>query len=155
MGWDKKFRGGNKGGRRGGRSGGGRFGGGFSDRKEMYDAICSNCGRECRVPFEPTGSKPVYCSDCFEQFGGNDRGERGDRGGRRREDREFKKDRFFDQPAKSVSPEQFEQLNKKLDKILDILSKAVPRETSDDQDSYQFEERKTVRTQNDEPISLE
>lgn len=34
--------------------------------REMFSATCSNCGREARVPFQPSGSKPVYCSDCFQ-----------------------------------------------------------------------------------------
>lgn len=33
----------------------------------MYKAICSNCGKECQVPFQPTGSKPVFCSECFDK----------------------------------------------------------------------------------------
>ncbi len=33
--------------------------------REMFTTTCSGCGREARVPFQPTGSKPVYCSDCF------------------------------------------------------------------------------------------
>jgi CxxC-x17-CxxC domain-containing protein len=57
----------------GGYSSGGYSSGGFSgggggyDRspREMFSATCSNCGREAQVPFRPTGSKPVYCSDCF------------------------------------------------------------------------------------------
>jgi len=52
---------------RGGRSGGGRMGG--DGRTQMHEAICADCGRDCEVPFKPTGSRPVYCSDCF---GGND-----------------------------------------------------------------------------------
>ena len=48
----------------GGRGGGGGYGGG---QREMFTATCSNCGREARVPFQPRGDKPVYCSDCFEQ----------------------------------------------------------------------------------------
>ena len=47
-------------------SGGGGMGGGM-DRgpRRMYPAVCANCGKETEVPFEPTGIKPVYCSDCF------------------------------------------------------------------------------------------
>jgi CxxC-x17-CxxC domain-containing protein len=43
------------------------YGGGY-DRgpREMFSATCSSCGREAQVPFQPTGSKPVYCSDCFQ-----------------------------------------------------------------------------------------
>jgi CxxC-x17-CxxC domain-containing protein len=48
--------------------GGGYGGGGYSDRpREMFSATCDSCGKEARVPFRPTGSKPVYCSDCFRR----------------------------------------------------------------------------------------
>ena len=54
-----------------------RSSGGYSDssggygRREMYTAVCSSCGGEARVPFQPRGDKPVYCSDCFsKQRGG-------------------------------------------------------------------------------------
>jgi CxxC-x17-CxxC domain-containing protein len=41
-------------------------GGGFSrEDRQMYPAICSECGRDTQVPFQPTSGKPVYCSDCF------------------------------------------------------------------------------------------
>jgi CxxC-x17-CxxC domain-containing protein len=32
----------------------------------MYQATCAECGKECEVPFRPSGEKPVYCSECFE-----------------------------------------------------------------------------------------
>jgi CxxC-x17-CxxC domain-containing protein len=53
----------------GGGSGGyGGYGGGGSyDRapRQMYDAVCADCGKVAQVPFQPTGSRPVYCNDCF------------------------------------------------------------------------------------------
>ena len=57
----------------GGYSAGGRssYGGG---QREMFSATCSSCGKEAQVPFQPSGDKPVYCSDCFQQRGGNNRG---------------------------------------------------------------------------------
>jgi len=54
-----------------GESSGSSAGGGYSsggyDRapREMFSATCSNCGKEAQVPFRPSGTKPVYCSDCF------------------------------------------------------------------------------------------
>jgi CxxC-x17-CxxC domain-containing protein len=36
-----------------------------SGPREMFSATCSSCGREAQVPFRPSGTKPVYCSDCF------------------------------------------------------------------------------------------
>jgi CxxC-x17-CxxC domain-containing protein len=54
------------GGDRGGYSGGG--GGGYSRApREMFSAICSECGQTAQVPFQPRTDKPVYCSSCFEQ----------------------------------------------------------------------------------------
>ena len=45
-----------------GESSGSGYGGG---QREMFTATCDGCGGEARVPFRPTGSKPVYCSNCF------------------------------------------------------------------------------------------
>ena len=33
--------------------------------KEMFTAICAECGREAKVPFKPRNDRPIYCSDCF------------------------------------------------------------------------------------------
>jgi CxxC-x17-CxxC domain-containing protein len=42
-------------------------GGGQGNRepRQMFETICDECGGIARVPFQPDGSKPVYCSDCF------------------------------------------------------------------------------------------
>ena len=34
--------------------------------RELHEVICSNCGKPAQVPFLPTGSRPVYCADCFQ-----------------------------------------------------------------------------------------
>ncbi|MAF51207.1 MAG: hypothetical protein CMH64_03895 [Nanoarchaeota archaeon] len=34
--------------------------------------ICSSCNKECEIPFKPTTSKPVFCSDCFRKRGKED-----------------------------------------------------------------------------------
>ncbi len=34
--------------------------------REMFDVVCSSCGRETQVPFRPTGARPVYCQECFQ-----------------------------------------------------------------------------------------
>lgn len=33
--------------------------------RQLYAAICADCGRETMVPFEPRTGRPVYCRDCF------------------------------------------------------------------------------------------
>ena len=57
--------------RRGGGGGGGYGGGGGGGHggpRQMYDAVCADCGNACQVPFEPTQDRPVYCSDCFSKY---------------------------------------------------------------------------------------
>ena len=31
---------------------------------------CKECGKEARVPFKPSGDRPVYCSECFAKRNG-------------------------------------------------------------------------------------
>jgi len=39
--------------------------------REMFDAVCAECGKPCKVPFNPTAGKAVYCSECFAARRGN------------------------------------------------------------------------------------
>jgi CxxC-x17-CxxC domain-containing protein len=42
--------------------------GGFDRRpRDMYKAICSDCNKECEVPFKPSGDRPIYCKECFSK----------------------------------------------------------------------------------------
>jgi CxxC-x17-CxxC domain-containing protein len=119
-------RGGSRGGFGGGRGGsrGGfrdRDSGGFGERRrpEMHDVICDKCKKDCQVPFKPTGDKPVLCSECFRQDGGEST-------------------RQIRTGGSGMSPDQFKQLNTKLDKILGILEtiefEELPEE-GDEEDS--------------------
>lgn len=33
--------------------------------RQLFDAVCAECGAECKVPFEPVQDRPVYCVDCY------------------------------------------------------------------------------------------
>ncbi len=35
--------------------------------RTMYKAICADCRKECKVPFKPSGDRPVYCQPCFSR----------------------------------------------------------------------------------------
>ena len=50
-------------------SGGGGGGGGGYDRapRQMFDAVCADCGQPTQVPFQPRGDRPVYCRECFQK----------------------------------------------------------------------------------------
>lgn len=78
----------------------------FED-KQMFDATCDECGNSCQVPFRPSGDKPVYCSNCF--------GDKKNTESRNTEPA----------PSQPQYKEQFESLNAKLDKILNILELIV------------------------------
>jgi CxxC-x17-CxxC domain-containing protein len=42
-----------------------RSGGFSSGPREMHKATCSECGKECEVPFKPTDGRQVFCRECF------------------------------------------------------------------------------------------
>ena len=145
-------RGGDRGGFRGGRSsfGGNRggFGGGRDDRgpREMFKTTCSNCGKDCEVPFRPTNGKPVYCSDCFEKMGN----------GGRSEERSFarpERTEFRPQPQAQVQPvvsnnAQLEALNAKLEAINQRVERIISLlENKSDETNLEIKkEKKAVKT---------
>lgn len=73
----------------------------FEDR-QMFDVVCDTCGNNCKVPFQPRGDKPIYCSNCFEKK--NEGGER------------------ITRSAPQYNDQQLETVNAKLDKILKLLT---------------------------------
>jgi CxxC-x17-CxxC domain-containing protein len=38
---------------------------GFRTERQMYPAVCAQCGKSTQVPFEPREGRPVYCRDCY------------------------------------------------------------------------------------------
>ena len=41
--------------------------GGYRAPRQMHPAVCAQCGKDCEVPFQPRGDRPVYCDECFRQ----------------------------------------------------------------------------------------
>lgn len=145
----------------GGRGGSRRFTGRNSGKPAMHRAICSECGKDCEVPFKPTGDKPIFCNDCFR----NNRNEeqrklRGKDSGRFNSGDKKMYEAVCDKcgkkceiPFKPTSGKpvycsqcfgsgdrtkssdqtgkQFEMINDKLDKILKALSSAIPTEVDE------------------------
>jgi len=35
--------------------------------RQMHSAVCADCNKECKIPFKPSGDRPVYCQDCFSR----------------------------------------------------------------------------------------
>ena len=51
-----------------------RYGsGGYRPRRQMFPAVCAECGKETEVPFEPREGRPVYCSDCYNKVRSSNR----------------------------------------------------------------------------------
>ncbi len=45
-----------------------RYGsGGYSYRRQMFPAVCAECGKDTEVPFQPREGRPVYCSECYNK----------------------------------------------------------------------------------------
>ena len=75
-----------------------------SYEKRMHTVTCAKCGDRCEVPFRPREGKPVYCSRCFRQ-NDNDSSRGGD---------------FGPKPS-TLSTNEFDQINEKLNKIMKAL----------------------------------
>jgi len=111
----------------------------FDKPQMMHKTICSNCGKECEVPFKPNGSKPVFCRECFQA---NRTGEstRPANDYQRRPNFEDRNNNFpppppsrpnFDGGPHQPPPPhkaEFEALNIKLDRILNMLSEVKSQE---------------------------
>jgi CxxC-x17-CxxC domain-containing protein len=77
-----------------------------NEDKRMYDATCAKCGDHCQIPFQPKPGRDVLCSDCF----GQDKGE-------------SRPSFSSSQAPKSANyDKQFELLNSKLNKLIELLS---------------------------------
>jgi CxxC-x17-CxxC domain-containing protein len=42
-------------------------------QREMFPAVCTTCGKETTVPFQPADDRPVFCRNCFKPAGWGDR----------------------------------------------------------------------------------
>ena len=38
--------------------------------RQMYDAVCAQCGAPTQVPFQPKEDRPVYCDECYKAMRG-------------------------------------------------------------------------------------
>ena len=100
----------------------GRFDRGDSGRSggrsdfQLTSVVCAKCGKDCEIPFKPTSNRPVYCRSCFKQTGPSE--SRNDSGNSR--------PRYDERPAPQnngpgPSSKQLEEINRKLDKIIEVL----------------------------------
>ena len=42
-------------------------------QRQMFPAVCAQCGKDTEVPFEPREGRPVYCSECYNKVKTNNR----------------------------------------------------------------------------------
>ena len=40
---------------------------GGASRREMFHAVCAECGKDTEVPFRPSMDRPVYCRECYDK----------------------------------------------------------------------------------------
>lgn len=158
------------------RRNGGRFSGRSSGRPSMHKAVCSACGRDCEVPFKPTGDKPVFCNECFRskrnaeprRFSGKDSGRFSpgdkkmykavcDKCGKECEvpfkptsDKPIYCSQCFSRGDKGQisdqASKQFEIINAKLDRILKALSPAISAEADEKKETVKKTEISRPKT---------
>ena len=39
----------------------------YRPQRQMFPAVCAECGKATQVPFQPRENRPVYCSDCYNK----------------------------------------------------------------------------------------
>lgn len=74
--------------------------------RQMFEVVCDECQKDCKVPFKPSSDKPIYCDDCFGKEGRNSRNNNSEQ-----------------------NEKHFELINEKLDIILELL---VPEALEDE-----------------------
>lgn len=126
--------------------------GGDRENRPTFRAVCASCGRDCDLPFKPTGDRPVYCRDCFSKNGNNNSRERDDRRSN------FSKDAR----PQTASNEQFRVISSKLDQILKLLkaNEIAPVEEKSEETTEAPEEevvvkkKKTVKKISETPVEV-
>ena len=38
---------------------------GYRPQRQLFPAVCAQCGKDTELPFEPSEGRPVYCRDCY------------------------------------------------------------------------------------------
>ena len=39
----------------------------YRSQRQMFPAVCAQCGKDTEVPFQPRDGRPVYCNECFSK----------------------------------------------------------------------------------------
>jgi len=113
------FRGQDNGGGRGNRFGGERREKPRFRDKQMYDAVCDKCGKDCQVPFRPTGDKPIFCNNCFGK------GEKSGSGSK----------------VSGETEKQIKILSAKIDELIKILTLNAPAEKTEKKEKVEKKEK--------------
>lgn len=102
----------------------------FGDRQTvMHPAVCSNCGKDCEVPFRPTNGKPVYCKECFGDKKNSDRG--GERPQRNDfENRPQPKPHYEGGKGNDEVKKQLQEIHTKLDRLMQTLDSLTQKKPS-------------------------
>ena len=83
---------------------------------DLYDAVCSQCGRPTKVVFKPDNKRPIWCKSCLKKM----KGKREERKGEKREEKggeekrgEEKEESFSLERAVSREPLSFKRKQRK------------------------------------------
>ena len=114
--------------------GGGRGNDRFDRPVQRFPATCSQCGKQCEVPFRPSNGKPVYCNTCFgsnkgstPSYGGgsNSGGGFSSRSSESRPDSNYSRPAAADNRIDDIK-RQLDSMNAKLESILQKIGGSKP-----------------------------
>lgn len=157
--YSEKSRGGNRFGgnsypRRENRDRGGFGGGRDREERPSFEAICAECGKPCRVPFRPNGTKPVLCKMCFEQEGGQKPSFRDRPSFGRDRDRDIRPDRPITRTLgdRDVKPSRLEEQLTRVEAKLDALIKSFNEALEDSEEDEVAEPQENTKDDNAKQI---
>lgn len=124
------------------------YGGQRGGNREMFEAVCSACGKTTTVPFRPNGKKPVFCNDCFRKEGGNAE-DSSRRSFVKRPDYGRRPD-FEKRPQVPQYDQQIEMLNRKIDRLTDMMKALL----ADGKQETAAAPKKAKKLKNATPIAI-
>src|SRR3989344_6145299 len=102
---------------------------GNSGNKQMFQAVCSECKKDCEVPFRPSSDKPVYCKECFSKKRGGGNQSNSSRGDRPNfQPHHPPRPDHKPMPPHDDTRRQLAEMNSKLDRLIGAIEKmSVPQ----------------------------
>jgi CxxC-x17-CxxC domain-containing protein len=102
--------------------------------RELFDAVCTECGQDAEVPFKPKEGKPAYCPECFKK---KKQQRKQERAMEKKESIVEKKQDEEPEPVPEPEPEPSTPDPEPVEQVEKIVEKEIERELKEDSEEIQ------------------